>query len=100
MTKSESNIIMYTSSFCGHSWAVERFLNQHNIAVTMVSIDKDSQARERVMALNRGFASVPTLIFPDGTQLTEPSFRELRSALDIKQRGVADRLRSLLGRPE
>lgn len=90
-------IIMYKSNYCPHSWSVERFLNQHEIEVEYVDIDGNPDARQKVMALNNGYASVPTLLFPDGTQLTEPSFRELRAKLDIEEDGgVIDRVRKLL----
>ncbi len=37
-----------------------------------VDITKDSDAVQLVMDLNRGHRSVPTLVFPDGSVLTEP----------------------------
>lgn len=98
MSSSKPDIIMYTSSFCGHSWAVERFLKENKVPVKLVNIDKNPKARKKVMDLNRGYASVPTLIFPDGLQLTEPSFSELRSVLGIERRGILDRLGGLFGR--
>jgi hypothetical protein len=39
------------------------------------------EARERVKTINHGYESVPTLIFPDGSTLTEPSAGELRRKL-------------------
>ncbi len=98
MKESNSNIIMYKSSFCGHSLAVERFLKQHDITIELINIDRDPEARQKVMELNGGYASVPTLIFPDGTQLTEPSFRDLKSAFEIKPRGLMAWVGSLFGR--
>ncbi len=98
MTQTNSHIILYTSRFCGHAWAVERFLDKHGITVELVSIDNNPQARQQVEALNNGYASVPTLIFPDGTQLTEPSFRELRSKLGIESTGLISRVRRVFSR--
>jgi mycoredoxin len=98
MTKSENQIILYTSSFCGHSWAVERFMKAHKVPVKLVNVDKDPEARQKVMALNDGFASVPTLLFPNGEKLTEPSFHELRAKLGIKTPGFLARVRAIIGR--
>ena len=50
------------------------FLDKNEIDVDKISIDGNMVARAELMALNGGYASVPTLIFPDGAQLTEPSF--------------------------
>ena len=97
MGESTDLIIMYTSSFCGHSWAVERFMKEHEISVQLINIDNDNEARQQVMALNRGYASVPTLIFPDGTQLTEPSFGQLRQKLGIAQSSLLGKIRGALG---
>lgn len=98
MNNHDSQIIMYSSSFCGHSLIVERFLKKQGIAAKLINIDHDAEARSQVMALNNGYASVPTLIFPDGSHLTEPSFGDLRAKLGISNPGLMDRLRRLFGR--
>ena len=90
--KMSDPIILYKSSFCPHSWYVERFLKANNIPIKLINIDGDPEARQEVMALNRGFASVPTLIFPDGLQLTEPSIGEIRAKLNIEVPGFFARL--------
>jgi mycoredoxin len=97
MAKPEARITLYTSNFCGHSWAIERFMKEHEIPVDLINIDQKPEAREQVMALNNGYASVPTLVFPDGTQLTEPSFRELRAKLDMNSAGLFDKIRDVFG---
>ncbi len=92
------SIVIYTSRFCLHSRMVQRFFQGQNFPVEFISIDGNQDARERVMALNRGYASVPTLLFPDGTQLTEPSMGEIKSKLGIDDPGVVDRLKGILGK--
>lgn len=62
----------------------------------VVSIDRNPTARQEVMAINGGYASVPTLIFPDGTHLTEPSLAQLTAKLGIKRPGFLERLRAIL----
>jgi mycoredoxin len=91
-------IIFYKSSFCPHSWRVERFLKANKIPITLINIDRDPQARQEVMALNRGFASVPTLIFPDGSQLTEPSLGEIGAKLNMEIPGFLARLTAYLSK--
>jgi mycoredoxin len=81
-----------------HSRSVERFLRKNDIATKIVNIDGDPEARERVKTLNGGYASVPTLLFPDGTKLTEPSFNQLRAKFNIEQPTLSERLKGALGK--
>ncbi len=46
-----------------------------------VDISKDPDAKEIVRVINNGNASVPTLVFPDKSTLTEPSRAELQAKL-------------------
>ena len=74
-------ITLYTSQYCGHSQQVKQFLAEQNMAVTVINIDGNPEAQETVKRINNGYASVPTLIFSDGSTLTEPSIRRLKSKL-------------------
>jgi hypothetical protein len=41
-------------------------------------LENDPEATEFVVQINNGSRSVPTIIFPDGSILVEPSWEELR----------------------
>jgi mycoredoxin len=56
-------------------------LDQANIEYEYINIYEDQAARERVRQINHGCESVPTLVFPDGESLTEPSRRALETKL-------------------
>jgi mycoredoxin len=56
-------------------------LDQAGADYDYIDIAADHSARERVMEINQGYASVPTLEFPDGSTLTEPGVGEIRSHL-------------------
>ena len=98
MTPNDTPLTLYTSRFCGHSLAVERFMKKHRIPANQITIDDDDAAREKVKAINNGYASVPTLVFPDGSTLTEPSFSQLRAKLGLKQPRITAWLRRLWGK--
>ncbi len=98
MTTPNDPITLYTSNFCSHSWAVERFIAQNEIPVHIIRIDQDLEARERLIEINNGYASVPTLVFPDGTHLTEPSFGQIRTKLGIENPGFVNRIKKMLDR--
>jgi mycoredoxin len=91
-------IILYTSSYCMHSRSVERFLEKHDIAARIINIDRDQDARQALIEINKGYASVPTLVFPDGTKLTEPSTSQLGEKLGIDVPSMTDRLKNFLGK--
>jgi len=92
------SIIMYTSKFCFHSRSVQRFFKAQDVPVEFISIDGDMEAREKLMAMNRGYASVPTLIFPDGTQMTEPSLGEIKAKLGLEDPGLLERIKDMVGK--
>ena len=100
MSQDNNRIILYTSNFCSHAWAVERFLEQHEVPTDVVNINEDVAARRRVVELNNGYASVPTLVFPDGSYLTEPSFGQLKHKLGIESPGLVQRIKDALGGTE
>ena len=95
---SSNKITLYTSRWCAHAVSVELFLQMNDISVERISIDGDPEAREELIALNGGYASVPTLVFPDGSRLVEPSHAELRHKLNLEPPpGLLERLRSMMG---
>jgi mycoredoxin len=74
---STDKIILYGTSWCGGSHRARTLLEQKGVPYQWVDIDKNSKAREFVEKTNRGFRSVPTIVFPDGSILVEPSTEEL-----------------------
>jgi mycoredoxin len=99
MNETAGKITIFTTRWCGHSRSVEGFLKRNEIDVNKINIDDDDEARQRLIELNSGYASVPTLLFPDGTKLTEPTLFEIREKLGMEQPpGLTERVRSLLSR--
>lgn len=71
-------IVMYTTEFCGDCVRAKAFFDANNIKYTSVSLEGNEQATEFVLQMNNGNRTVPTIIFPDGTVLSEPTWEELR----------------------
>ena len=95
---STDDITLYVSNWCSHSRSVESFLQRNDIPVHRIKIDGDSEARAELIEINGGYASVPTLLFPDGTKLTEPSLNQLRHKLGLESEpGLMGRIRGVLG---
>jgi len=64
-----------------------RIFDELEIPYQWIDIDKDPEARSYVEEVNHGFRSVPTIIFPDGSMLVEPSNEILREKLTELTRG-------------
>lgn len=73
----EQGIIMYATEWCGDCIRSRKLLDKLNISYKMIDIDKDKTGYQFVRNINNGNASVPTIVFPDGIILVEPSDEEL-----------------------
>lgn len=82
MEPKTNRIIMYAHPFCPQIGPTRSVLKQAQAEFDYINIYEDLEAREHVREINNGYESVPTLLFPDGTTLTEPSAGELRNKLE------------------
>ena len=76
-----AEIIVYSTAWCGPCHRLMRQLGRERISYTEVDIEQRPEAAEIVMALNDGLQTVPTLVFSDGTSLTNPSLAEVKAHL-------------------
>ena len=76
-----ASVTMYTTSWCGYCYRLKHGLTSAGIDFAEVDIESDEQAAERVMLVNGGNQTVPTLEFSDGTALTNPSVAQVREKL-------------------
>ncbi|MEW5830287.1 MAG: glutaredoxin domain-containing protein [Chloroflexota bacterium] len=78
-TLSPSRIVVYSVDWCPDCRRARFFFKRKEISVLEINVDQDKQAAEFVKQVNHGNRSVPTIIFPDGTKLVEPSEAELNA---------------------
>jgi len=74
-------LTMYTTVWCGFCRNLKRQLARDGVEVTEVDIEHDEAAAEFVMSVNGGNQTVPTVLFPDGTALTNPSAAQVKARL-------------------
>jgi glutaredoxin-like protein len=77
-------IIFYGTTWCGDCRRARRFFDQHNIPYRWVDIDQDDEAAKSVEDFANGNRSVPTIVWPDGSFLVEPSNETLARKLGVK----------------
>jgi mycoredoxin len=75
--KVELEIKVYGTWWCGDCTRVRRYFDRNSIKYFWIDVDKDPAAEQFVMATNHGMRSVPTILFPDGSILVEPTEKEL-----------------------
>ena len=74
-------VTMYTTTWCGYCVRLKHGLDRAGIPVVEVNIEQDEAAAERVMQVNGGNQTVPTLEFADGSALTNPSVAQVQEKL-------------------
>lgn len=74
-------ITMYSADWCGDCRRSKRLLNELNVPFTIIDVDADESAAEKVIEINGGMRSIPVIVFDDGTHLTEPSDAALKEKL-------------------
>jgi mycoredoxin len=80
-TTMSNQILFYSTSWCGDCRRSRKVLDAMGVSYTDIDIEEDPKAAEIVRKLNRGAQSVPTIIFPDGSVLVEPSNAALEQKL-------------------
>ena len=76
-----SQIVMYTTNVCADCLRAKAFFDANHISYLQIGIEGDEVATHFVSEINKGYYSVPTIIFPDGAVLVEPTWEELRRKL-------------------
>jgi mycoredoxin len=74
-------VTMYTTTWCGYCYRLKQGLSSAGIEFSEIDIERDEQAAVRVMEVNGGNQTVPTLEFSDGSALTNPSVAQVREKL-------------------
>lgn len=75
------DVTMYTTGWCGFCARLKRALQSEGIRFHEVDIDEVDGAADVVMSRNGGNRTVPTLVFADGSALTNPSLADVKEQL-------------------
>ena len=81
--ETQEKIKIYATTWCGDCRWAKRWFDSHNIPYEYINIEEDEEAAEIVARVNKGMHSVPTIIFPDGSILVEPSSRDLAAKFSL-----------------
>lgn len=76
-----NSITMYTTPWCGYCRRLKGQLDRAGVSYTEVDIEQQPDAADLVARLNGGNQTVPTVVFPDGSALTNPSLAQVQQKL-------------------
>ncbi len=72
---------MFTTSWCGYCVRLKSQLKREGIAFTEINIEDHAEGAGVVARANDGNLTVPTVLFADGTALTNPSVGQVSGKL-------------------
>ena len=76
-----SELTMYSTVWCGYCRRLKAQLDRAGIGFREVDIEDDEMAAAFVAGLNGGNQTVPTVVLPDGTALTNPTIGQITDAI-------------------
>jgi thioredoxin reductase (NADPH) len=79
------HITVIGASWCPDCRRAKEFLGQQRVAYDWIDLETHPEATEIVERINGGSRSIPTIIFPDGSHLTEPGNDELAEKLGLSR---------------
>jgi mycoredoxin len=65
-------LIIYGHDYCGQCWALKSALDEKGVAYEWRDVLNEPRHQVRLKELARGYLSVPTVVFEDGTVMVEP----------------------------
>jgi thioredoxin reductase (NADPH) len=84
----DEKIKLYGASWCSDCKRAKRFLGDQRVAFEWHDIEQDPRNLEIVHERNNGNNVIPTIVFPDGTSLSEPSNEELANKIGLDRTAV------------
>ncbi|MER5326677.1 mycoredoxin [Streptosporangium canum] len=76
-------LTVYTTTWCGPCKRLKSQLTREGISYQEIDIERNPDAAQFVMSVNNGNQTVPTVLFDDGTAVTNPSVREVKARLSV-----------------
>ncbi len=76
-----SAFTMYTTGWCGFCARLKSQLKREGIDYTEIDIEAQPDAADVVTAVNHGNRTVPTVVFADGTSMTNPPATQVEAKI-------------------
>ncbi|MEV4431637.1 mycoredoxin [Streptomyces sp. NPDC049555] len=74
-------VTMYSTTWCGYCRRLKSQMEREGIAYNEVNIELDADSAAFVEKANGGNQTVPTVLFADGSTLTNPSLAQVKAKI-------------------
>lgn len=75
------DLTIFSTPWCGYCVRLKSQLDDAGVPYVEVDISADETSADLVMAVNGGNQTVPTVLFPDGGALTNPTLADVLGRL-------------------
>lgn len=79
----QGSLTMYSTTWCGYCRRLKGQLEREGISYVEVNIEEDPQSAAFVEKANGGNQTVPTVLFADGSTLTNPSLAQVKQKIGV-----------------
>jgi len=79
----EEQLVVYGATWCPDCRRAKQFLTSHRIAYEWIDLEEHPEAVREVESRNDGKLIIPTILFPDGSFITEPTNDELADRVGL-----------------
>ena len=83
-------IRMYGANWCPDCRRAKTFFGEQRIHYDYIDIEQFPEAVAEVERINDGMRSIPTIVFPDGSVLVEPSDTDLAAKMGLRLEASRD----------
>jgi mycoredoxin len=78
-----TQLTMYSTQWCGYCKRLKAQLGREGITFTEIDIEHDAESAALVEKVNGGNRTVPTVVYQDGTAVTNPSLGQVKEKLGL-----------------
>ncbi|MFJ8788874.1 mycoredoxin [Streptomyces sp. NPDC102462] len=79
----QGTVTMYSTTWCGYCRRLKSQMDREGIAYTEINIEQDPESAAFVEKANNGNQTVPTVLFADGSTLTNPSLAQVKQKIGV-----------------
>ena len=79
-----AEITVYGAPWCPDCKRSKKFLAEHRVPFRWVDVEEDAEGLRFIEELQKGGRTIPTIVFPEGDHLLEPSDGDLARRLGLK----------------
>src|SRR3970040_2430622 len=79
-----NTIVVYSTVWCPDCKRAKKFFGEQRVPYVNIDIEQDAEAMAFVEKVNDGKHIIPTIVFPDGSTLVEPSNAQLAEKLGLE----------------